>query len=270
MSNSKIVVGILQVNADPWKSIYEIGQKPTWMTLCPPNVEIVNLFGNSPGKFFRAFDIVHEKIRWSPSMQGPLHQIDKLIGKFLKDKTNLNSIVHKADYSTNIRVDFPATHLTLPNVELALFKYFIDETDADFLYMSNTSSYVNLNCLSYLISDFPKSKIYGGTIQEFALIPYASGANRIVSRDLVKVLIEKFNTWDYQIVEDVSMGKILINESYIKKEIPSITIRNPSEIKILNENQLKTTAHFRMKSGSLKSRNDAELMKLLHERLITI
>ena len=269
-NSSSLIVGILQVSVNPWKKIYLYGQKPTWIAQCPPNIQIINLFGNPPGKISRRFDIVHEKLRWSPTLQGPIHRIDSLVGNFLRKKINLEVMVKKDDYLIELFVNFPSTHLTLPNVELALFKYFIEETDAEFLYMTNTSSYVNLENLNSLIKDFPKSKVYGGSMQNFAKIPYASGANRIVSRDLVKVLIENFNTWDYQFVEDVSMGKILINESYIKKEIPSITVRNPSEIKILNENQLRNTAHFRMKSGSLKSRNDAELMKLLHERLLTI
>lgn len=266
--SSNLIVGILQVNANPWKKIYLHGQKRTWMTQCPPNIQIINLFGNPPGKISRSFDIVHEKLRWSPTLQGPVHVMDLLVGNFLRKKINLDVVANKDNCLIELFVNFPSTHLTLPNVELALFKYFIEETEAEFLYMTNTSSYINLETLNSLIKDFPRSKVYGGTMQDFAMIPYASGANRILTRDLVHLLIKKFSLWDYRFVEDVSMGKLLVNENYIEKIVPTITIENIIGIENLNDQQLKNNVHYRMKSGKLRARNDDELMRLLHKKIL--
>ena len=80
------MVGLLQVNAEPWKSIYEKGQLPTWIKSSPVNIEIVNIYGNTPNKMVRALDRTHEKLRWSKLLQGPIHALDRYLNKYLRKK----------------------------------------------------------------------------------------------------------------------------------------------------------------------------------------
>jgi hypothetical protein len=156
-------------------------------------------------------------------------------------------------------------HLTLPVVEFALFKYFIEETTSDFLYMSNSSSYVNIENLLNFVSNLSPFEIYGGTMNTFAGIDYASGSNRIISRDLVKYVIDNFDQWDFTYVEDVSLGKILEGKYSKNPKIKSLTLESENEIENLSSGTIKATIHFRLKSGSLKSRSDARLMRHVHK-----
>jgi hypothetical protein len=262
-----LMVGILQVDAEPWKSIYEQGQLPTWIKSCPPNVEIVNVYGDTPNKIVRALDRTHEKFRWSSALQGPNLALDRYLTQFLRKKTMPEWIKKNGERTTDLHVKVASMHLTLPIVELVLFKYFLHSSKADFLYMSNSSSYIRLSELVGLIHTFPVSKLYGGTKVTFGGIQFMSGANRILSRDLVEKLVSDFSLWDFSYIEDVSMGKLISGEDINFASIPSLQFQTKEQIDCTDIGELKKNVHFRLKSGSLDSRNDTELMHYLHKRL---
>jgi hypothetical protein len=266
---STLVVGLLQVKADPWKSIYENGQLPTWIDNSPESVQIINIYGRTPGKVIRVLDIAHEKMRWSPLLQGPIHIVDRYLTKFLSKVDTPKWKIESDKNVTNLLVEIPSTNLTLPIVEIALFEYFLKFTDANFLYMSNTSSYINLKNLVQLVSNFPTSEVYGGTMGNFSNIKFASGANRILSRDIVKFLVDNFKDWDFQYLDDVSMGKLLINKKVHEALIPSLVFSNLKDIDDADVQIIKSNVHFRLKSGNPSSRNDVELMKHLHSVILS-
>ena len=261
------MIGLLQVNAEPWKSIYEKGQLPTWIKDNQTNVEIVNVYGNTPNYLVRALDLIHEKFRWSKLLQGPIHALDRKLNRYLGKMANPKWSKTKDMYSTSLHVKIPSMLLTLPVVEIVLFRYFLDRTEADFLYMSNTSSYINLCELEQLIETFPKSKVYGGTADTSGDVQFMSGANRILSRDLVEKLVYNFASWDFSCVEDVSMGKLLLGEEKDFVSIPRLVFETVDQIDSADVVEMRKNVQFRLRSGNLNSRNDIELMHHLHEKL---
>jgi hypothetical protein len=264
---ANIVVGLLQVNANPWINIPENGQKRTWFHSKPENIEIINIFGKRPNRLIRSFDLLHEKMRWSPRLQGVVRPLDKFISKFLAKRNDSDWLVELNPDCRNLLIDMESTHLTLPLVEVVFFKYFLTNTKADFLYMSNTSSYINLNKLMKFVETLPRENVYCGTFHTFDDIKFASGANRLISRDLVRKLVENFNDWDFSYVEDVSMGKLLKDESRQELSISSLNFTTTHEIDESSLEDLNSTIHFRLKSGNLNSRNDVKLMIQLHRKL---
>lgn len=269
MSNKKnLVIGLLQVNANPWKKIYKEGQYPTWISKCSSDIDIINIYGLTPNKFIRKFDLTYEKLRWSRTFQGPIHIIDRVLTNNLSRINNPEYQVLDDKKVTNLLVKFPSTHMTLPVVEIAFYRYFLNHFDANFLYMSNTSSYVNTDNLQKFVDNISETKkIYGGSFQTFAEVKYASGSNRLLSRDLVAHLVNKFKHWDFSLVEDVSMGKLLESESFTEVNIPSLTFSTVDEINSVNPMEFTNNIHFRLKSGPLHLRKDAELMHLVHSKL---
>ncbi len=265
--SSAVMVGLLQVDAEPWKSIYEKGQLPTWIESSSAKIEIVNIYGVTPNRMIRALDRTHEKFRWSKLLQGPIHVLDRYLNKYLRKKTNPVWSEKRDRHVTNLHVKVPSMLLTLPIVELVLFKHFLNRTKADFLYISNSSSYINLTKLEELIQTFPISKVYGGTTDTFDNISFQSGANRILSRDLLEKLVLNFSSWDFSYVEDVSMGKLMSAEDKCFVSIPSLQFQTKEQIDCTDIVELKKNVHFRLKSGNLNSRNDIELMHYLHKRL---
>ncbi len=270
MSDSKrpdIVVALLQVKTEPWKSIYEIGQLQTWIDDYSESIQIINVYGEAPSRLIRKIDIVHEKLRWNSSTQPLVYVFDWLMGKLLRYWDNPKLKVKKQGKVTNLLIGVPSTNLTLPNVEIALFKYFLNNTTANFLYMSNTSSYINLKNLIKTIKNFSGNNIYGGTIEKFSGLKFASGSNRILSRDLVRFLVKNFNKWEFSYLDDVSMSKLIKNVKINEVNISSLTFSSIAEIEQASNENLQKTVHFRLKSGPLNNRKDAELMHCLHARL---
>ena len=113
------MVGLLQVNVEPWKSIYEKGQLPTWIKSSPSNIEIVNIYGATPNKMVRALDRTHEKLRLSKLLQGPIHALDRYLNKYLRKKTNptwsKKSDEYVTSYADHLNYSESHTSHTTPN-----------------------------------------------------------------------------------------------------------------------------------------------------------
>ena len=265
LSSQTLVVALQQVKAEPWQSIYEKGQLPTWIQKCPDSIQIVNVYGKRPNNLIRSLDKFHEKLRWNSYLRPIPNLFDRFLNIFLRNMNNPKWTTGKDGKVINLNVEVTSTNLTLPNVEIALFRYFLNSTDANYLYISNTSSYLNLDTLLKLVESFPKEKVYGGTMVQAPQVKFASGANRILSRDLVIYLVDNFNKWKFQYLCDLSMGKLLADQNLNEVEIPSLAFTSVSEISETDQSAIKSSPHFRLKSGTLKSRNDHLLMQKIHE-----
>ena len=260
-----VAIALLQVRAAPWETIYKKGQLPTWVSNKPNSIEVINVFGKTPSSLIRKFDVIHEKLRWIPQTQLLVNLFDRFLSIGLRKINTPRLTILKDKNVTNLLVDVPSTNLTLPNVEIGLFKYFLESTTADFLYISNTSSYLNLKKFLETIESFPDHKVYGGTIVELPELKFASGANRIISRDLVQYLVDNFKKWEFQYLCDLSMGKFLSGQVENEVLIPSLSFTTIAEIENADENILKQTPHFRLKSGPLTNRIDDQLMIRIHK-----
>ncbi len=57
MSEPKILVLILAINKDPWRTIEIDGQDPTWKNLCPGNIQILRYIGGfQPNIYWRTLN----------------------------------------------------------------------------------------------------------------------------------------------------------------------------------------------------------------------
>jgi hypothetical protein len=265
--NVNIVVGILQVDLDPWREMFKEGQSETWMKNNSDAIQIVNLFGRKPGKVIIFFDHVHEKCRWHPLTNKIMYFLDGILSIILRSWTNPKWRIVKKENFVDMYVNVPSALLTHPIRELALFNYFLKFTDANFLYMSNSSSYIRLDLLNELTHEFQKDNVYGGTMGSFDSIRFASGSNRIFSRDIVQHIVNKVGTWDFRYLNDVLIGKVLSGVEFHEVEIPSLAFSTVGEINTTTDSKLKNVIHYRLKSGDLSARLDKQLMLLIHRRL---
>ena len=97
------------------------------------------------------------------------------------------------------------------------FKWVLENEEFDYLYRTNTSSYVNLKKLrSYIQTKSNKNKyLYEGVdiilpdkIQNKE-IHFVSGAGILFNRDTIQLIVENFEKLDHGFWEDVSIGKLL-------------------------------------------------------------
>ena len=147
-----------------------------------------------------------------------------------------------------------------------MIKYFLQHTSHDFLFVTTTSSYINLNALSIKIQELNAYGLYyGGKPYEGA--KFISGAHRIISRDTALKILEMRRYWPAGIIEDVALGQLLAGVGILPTFVPLNNIATLDELDSKSDEFLRDNYHFRLKSGMNSKRGDVEIMLALHERL---
>jgi hypothetical protein len=132
----------------------------------------------------------------------------------------------------------------------------INEIDFDFIFRTNSSSYVDKQLLKSYLETKPKENYYSGIIGNHNGIPFCSGSGFILTKDLVKLLIDNENILDYTFIDDVCFGKFLSSKGI--QLIPS------KRFDIINDDYPPIDYfHYRLKTENRI--NDIENMKKIHK-----
>lgn len=257
---------------DPWIAILHDGQELTWLTSPrPQGFEVVHFHGTPVSKMWKNVDKIHERIRWSTRKKAALL---KILDFFL----TLPLMEYDATYSKSellstrdlsVHTHFPDTYLTYRWKELAFFKYFIQETDCEYLFLTSTSSYVRPSKLMEFIQSLPSTKVYAGALP-YKDANFVSGSNRILSRDVVEAVLAKSKSFNPTIIEDVALGRVILGMGITPILHPLFNIADMGELLNTSDNDLMESYHFRLKSGALDNRGDIEIMIALHERILEL
>ena len=122
-----------------------------------------------------------------------------LFGNHINDEIIDNKIlVNVQETSTHI-----CGHKTLKAFEL------INNLEFDYIFRTNSSSYVDKDLLLKFVNDKPKNNYYSGVIGNYENIPYASGSGYFLSRDLFDLVIENINLWEHHLIDDIALGQLL-------------------------------------------------------------
>lgn len=117
----------------------------------------------------------------------------------------------------------------------------VDSMDYDYIFRTNSSSYIDKSLLLEYVKDKPKEKYYSGVIGTYNGIEFASGSGYFLSKDLVKLVIDNRNMWNLNHIDDVALGEFLRCFGY--KPTP-----NP-RFDVVNNNYIpKEYFHYRLKT----------------------
>lgn len=144
---------------------------------------------------------------------------------------------------------------------LNLFEYLINNYDFDYIFRTNSSSYINIEKLLNFITNKPKENFYSGVIGNSKGTKFASGSGYFLSKDVVKIVIDNKHEWDHKLIDDVSLGKLLLSKGYnIYEGLRSDIILSKNLPIDLNH------YHYRVKHP-FNRKNDEKVMWLLHNKL---
>lgn len=254
---------------EPWITILKDGQERTWLAENRPhNLRVRHFFGNPVGAAGIKIDQIHERIRFSSRIASIFLRFFDLVLLLpaVWYEPKISEVEIEGVRDIGVQVDFPDTYLSLRWKMLGLFEYFLSQTDDDFLIVTTSSSYLNLNLLAQKLFSSPTSGLYFGP-QPYKSADFVSGSFRLFSRDVVELIYAHRRKWDFTLLEDVAIGKLL-KSLQVK---PTFTISNnldsESAITSLDDKYIQNQVHFRLKSGSHEVRNDVRLMNFLHSRL---
>jgi hypothetical protein len=261
------MIAVAQSNTEPWISIWENGQKVTWMSETHNRVKIINFQSKNTPFFVREYDRWFEKLRYN-----------RFIGRFVSYFNYLNKFfisksIPEYEYleSHNLLIaDSWSTYQLIGRRNFALFHYFYYKTDFDFLLMSNTSSYFNQDQVMKLIDKLGNGDdVYAGVIiSPNGPNSFVSGAGKLLSRSIVKKSLENISRYKHDNLEDVSFGDLMRSLNIRPSPLPRLDISDPCEVHKIPKSLLNDHFHFRCKSSE-EPRRDVEIMLTLHSILCT-
>lgn len=96
---------------------------------------------------------------------------------------------------------------------LKAFDWVSKNRDYDLIFRINSSSYINIDNFIKFISQIKIEKLYSGKVMNFHGNDYVSGAGILISKDLVKLIINQKENINKDYLDDVAFGDLLNNQN---------------------------------------------------------
>jgi len=267
--NSSLVIAIGQAKSEPWESIWLNGQVPTWVSRFKNEVEIVNISGIRLGNLWKRFDSFHERNRYRKRIGLWQGRSDYLFIPWLtrnipSSKELAPSSIREIKVLTNSSYIFAGRRL------IGMINWFLKETDYEFMFITTTSSFINVKQLIKHISGFKTDiPIYAGHLLGEFPEKFVTGAGQLINRKTAEIVVSNFRQYPHQMLNDVALGSLLREKGVSPIEIQWIWCKSVDEVLELSEGSLSSTVHFRCKSSS-NPRTDSEIMRALQQRLTAL
>lgn len=262
-----VFCAIQHLDRDPWKTIRDLGSRQTWLKEFIPNEMKVVFFSGIPlSPLVRRLEIFHEKVRWS-ALGRILPILDYLFFKPFCLYVPVATMYESKNGESDLIVQCPDAFVFLNNKFLGLYRYFLDQTDCDYLYTTTTGSYLQPKIIVDLCQQLPDKDVYAGSILNAGKRKFISGANRLMSRDVVQRLVNERRLLNPVYLEDLSQGIVLEKIGVPFHETPTINLHSLDELFGKNKQEVLANFHFRIKSYTDRSLNDVEIMQQLHRIL---
>ena len=267
MKNTALIA-VAQGNTEPWITIRNEGQEKTWVATKTDGIGTIHFRSKNTPLFVRVFDIFHEKNRYRKIIGLWQGRIDKVLSKIISKKTP--RYIYDNSLETLI-VNSWSTYQLQGRRYIALYDWFLSQTDYSFLFTTTTSSYINKQSLLKLIQKFNcKDLIYAGyLLPENNAKQFVSGAGTLLSRKSIELLVENWHKFKFDTLEDVSHGDLMRDLGVIPIPLARVDLSNAESVMALPVSVLETEFHYRCKSLAVP-RQDAQIMNKLHERLISL
>jgi hypothetical protein len=166
----------------------------------------------------------------------------------------------------SIQIEFIDIYATMKWKDLAVLDYFYNNTNANFLFMTTTSSYIRPRKLMEKIATLPTRGLYAGALA-YPGANFAAGNNRLFSRDVVKRILQERNSLRCGVIEDLALGNLCNSLSIQMIELTKINIGSLKELELISDEELHEEFHFKLTSGKRENRQDVKIMIKLHNRI---
>jgi hypothetical protein len=245
----RILVLVLSIDREPWRTIEHDGQRRTWAApaVRPPGCNVIFYYGHEGSS--RHLAQLAARAHARPAVS------------WLSRTTAARPCELSGD---RLVCDVPeAYRFTLPKL-LAALRFAVRE-DFDFVYRTNTSTYLNLEALQSAADALPRERCYGGWIirRRSDGLPFASGGGMLMSRDIVESLAAR-DDWNWGTTDDAAVGEAAVAMGVEPIQLDRVRVRDAASAEMLTAEQLRTTFNYRCKTAD---RNDQDAMVAIHHRL---
>ncbi len=256
----------------PWVDIARNGMFQTWLRDPEPyGLQVRHIYGMTMPVGTRWLDRWHEWARWQVRGKHIVPAMDAMLSWPWRNA--LPGYCEQRDFMGTGHV---AWHVHVPDSYFSLrwkmvggYNALLQECDFDLVCMATTSSYVNIAKLLDIVKDYPTTGVYTGSriLDVRSGYSFNSGASRMMSRDVLQLIVDNRSRYTSRHPEDLDLGRMLTDLGVQVQALPSVNIGNREELDRLTDDDLDQSHHFRLTSGSRRQRSDVSLMHALHERI---
>jgi hypothetical protein len=269
-----LAIAIVHSLQEPWLTITLDGQFKTWLKEIPKNVEIIHFHATDNSKRVKYLDKLNEYLRWRAGSK--ISRVRNLISKILL--FSLRNWIPK--YSKSSAIDFDSSsnvyrvhcwdmYATMRWKRLAVMKYFLTETNLDFLLITTSSSYLRPEILLKRISELDEEWIYAGPLIEDSRCTFVSGAQTILNRNTAKFIIENRRRIPVELLDDLGLGVFFSKHGILPTSLPTLNISSLNELNLFTRDELLHNHHFRLKAEQNGERQDVAIFHKLKKILET-
>ncbi len=263
--NLSILIAVGQRDVPPWKEIRILGQELTWVKhFRHSGVRVVYYLAQEPTTYQRMSNSYREFARFRKYLGRIQGCIDQTLMKLVKFKEPDFKFLPERH---ELHVSCPSTYFKMHDRNFALFKWFLEENNEEFLYRTNTSSYLNQAAFSSYMNPIENlSSFLGGALSSEGEHGFISGAGNLMPRETIREILNNWNLLERHIIEDVALSRLSRRLGIPLIDLPRLDFNSPNLVERFDRNVLNSNFHFRCK-GSIRPREDIEIMKLLDATL---
>ncbi len=171
------------------------------------------------------------------------------------------------------RLEQRGRHLYLPETDglpagrktIACFEYVLAKSDFDLVYRTNASSYVDLpNLRAFADTHARHEGFYCGPRGMFGELPFASGSGYFLSKDLVRLAVERRQELDESLPDDISLAALLHDAGIEEVDSPRVSYKSARDVCDVDTSQFL----FRCKTDSPWRMGDVRIMLMLHQAFV--
>lgn len=167
-------------------------------------------------------------------------------------------------YPDKIITNYPEGLDNIGYKTIRTFEILLKNYDFDYVFRTNSSSYINIEKLLTYLENKPRKSFYHGLIGKHLDLNYASGSGYFLSKDLVEKIVENKNFWPHQLIDDLAIAHLLRDLNVYPSEAPRLDIRNTPLPDTINQH-----FHFRCKTSGDRT-GDVIIMNELENKFSEI
>lgn len=251
----RILVLVLTVDQEPWRTIETEGQRATWAATSDGEIPIFWLYGRTGG-------VTRFLLRASNKTLQAMGAVSTL-ARFRHLTGSLAARRPVREQGDKVYTQVPETQLGVNPKTRAGLRHILETHDFDYLLRTNTSTYVNLKLLAEFVAGLPDESYYGGFIGESNGVRFASGTCALLSRDAVQTIVADA-AWQYEIIDDVAIGWSMRRAGLEVQPIHRIDVHTSEDLGALGVETLRSTFVVRCK-GLDSRQHDVAAMRRVHE-----
>jgi hypothetical protein len=153
--------------------------------------------------------------------------------------------------------------------KLAFLNHYLENSTAEFVIITNSSSILNFQPIADFVNLNSDRRLpfYAGPIHHGYDGPFVSGSFTLINRRAAELLVKERSRIPVHVMDDIGFGTGFEKLGVVPTNFKSVIIDSEKKLDDYSKKDLIESGHFRLKSGSLGSRNDVSIAKKLLERM---